>query len=341
MNTRVATSRLTGVPRYANELARLLEGRVSRISPNKNAAVGTRGHIWEQLALPMVVKQDLLFSPANTGPLGVAKQVVTIHDWSVIDHPEWYTQRFAKWYGFLLPKLVRRVRHVIAVSKFTEERILEATGVSKERVTVIPNGIDGRFSPRPEEEIAAVRHALGLPSTHYLLSLCTLEPRKNLQRMIDAWRIVHKKLPDDVWLVLAGAWGASTIFRIRELPALPPRVFITGYVRESDLAPLYSGALAFVYPSLYEGFGLPPLEAMACGTPVLCSNAGALAEVVGDACFTVDPLDVEDIAYNIGRLVSDGAVRSRLRRKGLERPKRFSWELAAERTWRVLSQAVS
>jgi len=331
---------MTGVPRYANELASRLEGRVTLVSP-KSAAVVNRGHLWEQLALPIIVKHDLLFSPANTGPLGVAKQVVTIHDWSAIDHPEWYTQRFAKWYGFLLPKLVKRVQRVIAVSKFTEERILETTGISKERVTVIPNGIDDRFSPRGEEEIETVRHSLGLPSTHYLLSLCTLEPRKNIQRLIDAWRILHKELPDSIWLVLAGAWGASTIFRERELPALPPRVMTTGYVRECDLASLYSGALAFVYPSLYEGFGFPPLEAMACGTPVLCSKAASLAEVAGDACVTVNPLDVEDIAYNMGRLVSDGVLRSRLRRQGLERAKQFSWQLAAARTWDALEQAAS
>ncbi|MBC7323609.1 MAG: glycosyltransferase family 4 protein, partial [Acetomicrobium sp.] len=169
----------------------------------------------------------------------------------------------------------------------------------------------------------------------------TIEPRKNLQRLLEAWSVVCSNLPQDVWLVVAGAKGKDIIFKNTSLKKLPPRVYMPGHVPDEHLPALYSGAIALVYVSLYEGFGLPPLEAMACGTPVLISNVTSLPEVVGDAALMVDPYDVDAIAEGIKRLVEDDNLRKELSQKGLARAKLFSWDRTAEVTWSVLKEAAN
>ncbi len=339
INTRILNNRVTGIPRYTRELVRRFGDKSIQIS-SSNASEGIRGHLWEQMVLPHKVRGALLFSPCNTGPIMIEKQVLTVHDWSAMDHPEWFTRRFAAWYQFLVPKLVRRVRRVIAVSKFTQERILEATGVPEEHVIVIPNGVDASYSRRTDLEIAAMRQSLGLPSGYYILSLCSLEPRKNLHRLLKAWRIIQKDIPKDIWLVLAGGSGKSLVFRNVDFGSLPPRVWLAGYVSDEHLPALYSGALAFVYVSLYEGFGLPLLEAMACGAPVVNSGTASLPEVAGDASIMVDPYDVGAIVDNIRRLIDDSVLHEDLRQRGLNRAKLFSWDVTARNTWQVIKEAV-
>ncbi|WP_414041915.1 glycosyltransferase family 4 protein [Acidithiobacillus sp. M4-SHS-6] len=205
---------------------------------------------------------------------------------------------------------------------------------------VITDAADMRFVP---QDGAAIQHALrplGLPTPHYLLSLGSLEPRKNLGRLLRAWEVIHRGLPDDVWLVVSGAKGKSLVFQdVPELRTLPPRVFLTGHVPDELLPSLYAGALAFAYLSVYEGFGLPPLEAMASGTPTLVGNRASLPEVVGDAAQQVDPFDIEAIADGIRRMVEDSSLRAALRQKGLERAKQFNWDKTAEQTWQVLVEA--
>jgi glycosyltransferase involved in cell wall biosynthesis len=289
--------------------------------------------------LPYYSKGKLLFSPANTGPLSVAKQVVTIHDLSVIDRPEGFNPSFRAFYQFLLPRLARRVRAVITDSAFTRERLIEWAKIPPSRVHAIPLGVDRRFSQQQLDSIEKLRNTLEIPSPYYILSLGSIEPRKNLPRLFAAWERIQQALPDDVWLVVAGGKGKSSVFKDVGIQ-IPPRVHLTGRVSDEFLPTLYSGALAFVYPSLYEGFGLPPLEAMACGTPVLTSNVTSLPEVVGDAGLLVDPYNVEAMAHGIRRLVEDSALREELRKKGLERAKQFTWERTAELTWAVLEEAM-
>ena len=387
VNTRVLSHPVTGVERYTLELLHRFGDSVVRIAPRK-AMGGIRGHAWEQLVLPMRVGGDLLFSPCNTGPLAVANQVLTIHDVAALDHPEWLNAKFALWYRWLTPRLARRVKHIIAVSEFTRGRIIAHTGVGPEKITVIANGVDSRFRPMEANAIQEALVPLALPSRRYVLSLGSIEPRKNLPRLLEAWGKILPTLPEDVWLVVAGArntrvfrstdneqrttnspaavaaknpesgirkqegnMDASPIesgahpkpsgsclldsgFCEREAQSL--RVHYTGRVADELLPALYAGAMAFAYLSVYEGFGLPPLEAMAAGTPVITGNLTSIPEVVGEAGMMVDPLDVDAIACGLKELVENQELRKKLGEAGVERAKRFSWDGAAEKTLGVL-----
>jgi len=338
VNVRILRFPTTGVQRYTLELLSRFGDRVERVAPSHNPE-GVTGHLWEQIVLPFEVGRHLLWSPSNTGPLAVRRQVVTVHDAVPLDHPEWLNPRFAGWYRFLLPKLIPRVQRVITVSEFSKARILEHIRVDPTRIVVIPNGVDARFRPlENQEHLRLIRH-LGIPSPHFVLSLGSLEPRKNLGRLLKAWELVSRKLPQEVWLVVAGAKGKAQIFQDVSFEELPPRVHFTGHVPDEYLPALYSAALVFVYVSVYEGFGIPPLEAMASGTPTLTGNQTALPEVVGDAGLTVDPFSIEAIADGLHTLIDNSALRQQLRQRGLERVAQFNWDDIAERTWSVLHEA--
>jgi len=335
LNARFQAHRVTGMQRYAAELAGRLAGRIELVRP-KVPLAGAKGHLWEQLYLPMVVGKRLLWSPNNTGPLAVSRQVCTFHDLIPLDHPEWFNPRFADWYGWLLPRLARRLPRLIAVSEFTKSRIVELCKVPESKISVVPNGVDERFRPQPAGSIAAMRSALSLPEGDYYLYVGSLEPRKNLAALLRAWKKAGESLPGDVHLVIAGARGRSQIFAGTHEDPPPPRTFFTGYVADELLPSLYSGALAAVYPSLYEGFGLPPLEAMACGAPVITSNTTSISEVVGGAAVTVNPTSVDEIAEAMLAVAANSRLRSELREAGLARAARFSWERCAGDTWNLL-----
>jgi len=340
VNTRILRSPLTGVQRYTLELLSRFGDRVTQVAPRRKLG-GVLGHTWEQFFLPSQVSRNLLWSPSNTGPLAVKRQVITIHDVVPMDHPEWLTSKFAIWYRLLLPRLAKRVTHIITVSEFTKQRVIETLQVPQEKISVIYNGVDSRFAPCLGENMAKVRAMLGLPSARYMLSLGSLEPRKNLHSLLQAWEQILPDLPHDLWLVMTGAKGRNSVFGNFSLEKLPPRVFLTGHVKDEYLPTLYSGALLFAYLSIYEGFGLPPLEAMSCGTPVVTSNADAISEVVADAAMRIDPHDVEAIACGIRHVLEDSVLRENLRRKGLERARRFTWERTAKLTWEVLRDAAA
>jgi glycosyltransferase involved in cell wall biosynthesis len=333
LNARFYAHRPTGMQRYAIELVRRFANQLDPLRPAM-ALRGPAGHLWEQVYLPSAVRGRLLWSPNNTGPLAIARQVCTIHDLIPIDRPEWFNPRFAQWYQWLLPRLARRVQHIIAISEYTKQRVIERLRVPASKITVIPNGVDERFSPRPADEIAAMRQALGLPAP-YLLSVGSLEPRKNLPRLLDAWRLIQSSVDRDLELVVAGATGSSRVFGSVSLDSRP-RVRCIGYVPDERLPALYSGAVALVYPSLYEGFGLPPLEAMACGTPVVTSRTTSLPEVVAARTVLVDPEDVESIACGILQILDSADLRETLRKNGIERAKEFSWAKSAEQTLGLL-----
>jgi glycosyltransferase involved in cell wall biosynthesis len=336
INTRSQTAGMSGVQRYAVELQRRIGSSLRPTAPRRPLQ-GVKGHLWEQTVLPTLVRDGLLWSPANSGPLAVRKQVLTVHDVASLDHPEWFSPVFAAWYRWMTPRLVRRVQRVITPSEFSKQRLLAVTAIDESRVVVIPMAADDRFCPRSTQEVKRVRNSLGIRSPYYVLSLGTLEPRKNLGRLLAAWTSCVPDLPDEIWLVIAGSGGSSRVFSCPDFGSAPPRVHFTGFVADSDLPALYSGALALAYVSLYEGFGLPALEAMACGTIPVVSNNAALPEVVGKAGLLVNPFDSEAIAAGIKRIIQDLGLRQELKIQAIKRSREFSWQSAADLTWDVIS----
>lgn len=335
MNTRVLSAPLTGVQRYVRNIVAHLPVPLRPIHP-RCALRGISGHVWEQCILPARLGSARLWSPSNTGPLAVKRQVVTVHDVVPLDHPEWLNPKFAAWYRWLLPRLLRRVERIIAISDFTRDRILARTAVEPDRIVVIRHGIDRRFAPQSRAAVEIMLTALQIPSPRYFFCLGSLEPRKNLAILLQAWGRVQDELDPAIWLVIGGERGAERVFAPLRLPPDPPRTYWTGRVPDELLPAAYTGALGFIYPSVYEGFGAPPLEAMACGTPVIAGNRTALPEVVGNAGLLVDPLHVDDLCQALLDLARDGALRSRLRAAGLQRAAGFDWRETGLRTWEAL-----
>jgi len=334
VNGRFRSHKITGIQRYAHEITRRLDFPV--IEPGRSLK-GWRGHAWEQINLPVLSFRGLLWSPCAAGPLLSSRQVVTFHDLFPLDSPEWYQPIFARGYRTLLSALSRTATHIIAVSRFTKDRVVERLKVHPDRITVIHHGIDSKAFYRAEERMLRARGELKLPSGRYILCVGSLEPRKNLSRLLLAWSEVVGCLPQDVWLVVAGSHDGK-VHSAPRVASIPERVVFTGYVPEALLAGLYSGSLGFVYPSLGEGFGFPPLEAMACGAPVFTSNRTSLPEVCGSAAIYGDPTDTTEIARGIKLLCLDASLRDRLRHLGLEQASRFTWERAAQATNDLLLQ---
>ena len=293
-------------------------------------------HLWEQTCLPLKLKQgQLLWSPTNTGPVWYRNQTVTVHDGAVFAHPEWFSRQYAAWRRLMLPKLIRHARHLITVSEFAKRNICDHTGLPEEKITVIPNGINHTFfRPGRSEEVEPVLSKYHLEG-NYLLTVGSFDPRKNFRRLLEAWNRIEDRHPD-IKLVIVG--GNSANFADHGTTQQAQKVQFLGYCPDQDLPALYSGAMAFLYPSIFEGFGLPPLEAMACGTAVVTSGISSLPEVVGDAALLVDPYDVESIVNGIEKIIVDDELRKDLYFKGLQRASQFTWEKTAERTWQVLQK---
>jgi glycosyltransferase involved in cell wall biosynthesis len=332
VNGRVLLKPLTGVARYARSvLERLPRGQIEIVHPPRGRAVG---NLWEQLALPMRVPSDgLLWSPANMGPLALRRQVVTLHDVSTLDHPEWFSRDFAAWYRVALPRLVRRVRAILTLSEFSRDRIAHHFPEVAGKITPTHLGVDDAFFQVQEGDVDRVREKYALPET-FVLSVGSLEPRKNLRGLVKAWSITDT--PPGVELILVG--GSGPAFSGAELPELAT-VRKLGAVPDEDLPGIYRAATLFVYLSLYEGFGLPPLEAMAGGTPVLCSAAGPLRVIAAPAAAVVDPTRPPEIARAMGELLRDPVRRQELAARGREHARRFDWADAAKQTWDVLMRA--
>ncbi|MEJ2264727.1 MAG: glycosyltransferase family 1 protein [Anaerolineales bacterium] len=332
VNIRPLSRRLTGVERYTQQISARFSERVHFIRPRY--AEGFSGHLWEQTWLAnRVGRRDILWSPANTGPLSVSSQVVTIHDLSVIDHPEWFDKRFSAWYRYMLPRLSARSRLVITDSMYSKIRIMRAFRISESKIRVIPCGVDTEFfRPRTHSEQAVARRKYGL-SDAYILFTGSLVRRKNLGRLISAFSKMEEAFTP-LRLAIVGASGGS--FRELELGETSRRVDWLGYVDDGDLPAIYSGAKAFILPSIYEGFGLTVLEAMACGVPVIAARSTALPDVVGNAGLLVNPFSVEEIARAISNLLGDADLRRALIRKGLERAQSFSWDRTAKLVWEAI-----
>lgn len=284
---------------------------------------------------------DVLFVPAHVLPLiHPRRSVVTIHDVGYLAFPE--THRVVRRLELHLSTLwnVRKAWRIITVSRATRDDLVHHYHVPVERMSVIPHGVSPRFRPADNPaDIEAVRARYALPE-RYILYVGTIQPRKNIVRLIDAFaQIARSQSPaETTHLVLAGkrGWLTRAIEQRAAEHQLSDRVRFLGYVPEEDFLPLLQGAQVFAFPSLAEGFGMPVLEAMACGIPVLTSTTTALPEVAGDAALLVDPHETGAIAEGLQRLISDAALREELRARGLARAQAYSWERAARATLDVL-----
>lgn len=294
--------------------------------------------VWEQTRLAALARSlDLLHGLAFALPLACAcPAVVTVHDLSFFRYPEAF-RRFNRVYlSWMTRVATRKAARVIAVSESTRQDVLTYCGVAAERVVVVPNGVAAEFHPADPQAAAAFRQRKGLPE-RYILFLGTLEPRKNLERLLEAYALLvrgHAAGSAPPALVIAGGrgWFYETIFARAARLGLTERVIFPGFVPADELPWWYRAAELFVYPSLFEGFGLPVLEAMACGVPTITSNVSSLPEVVGDAAVLVAPEDTEALADAMARVLAEPTLAARLREAGLRRAARFSWSRTAAET---------
>jgi glycosyltransferase involved in cell wall biosynthesis len=340
VNARFRGGPQTGVQRVAAEIVPRLGMPYREIAP-RSAASGMKGHAWEQFILPFKASGAPLWSPCNTGPLAVRSQVVTIHDAAVFDHPEWFSRQFVTIYRHLLPRLARSARRIVTVSEFSRMRLASALNLPLGRIEVVLNGVSAQFTPRTSEEIAAAAARYGVRPGSYFASLSTLEPRKNLALTLKAWNAVRADLPADTQLLLIGGTGKAQIFAPHEAAAAGAQeegIVRAGFVPDSDLPALLGGATALLYPSRYEGFGLPVLEAMACGTPVVTADGSSLREVAATAALYVDPDDPAGLARALRALSGDAVLRSELRDAGLAQARLFSWDDTATKMRHILQR---
>ncbi|MFC1811503.1 glycosyltransferase family 4 protein [Thermodesulfobacteriota bacterium] len=335
INGRFLKQRATGVQRYANEIFKRTQFSV--VEPPYFFSTGFRGHLWEQVLLPFrLSSKHLLFSPCNTGPILIKNQVILIYDVAVLHNPDWFSRKSSFLYHLILPYLARRSKHIITISEFSKISILKYFNVSTKKISVVFPGVDIFFSPQNKSEIVRVGKAYNLPE-RYVLFVGSIDPRKNIIELIKAWKLIYRNI-SNVKLVVAG--GKSNILGEVKFNSLADDVSFLGYVPDNDLPGLYSGAEIFIYPSLYEGFGLPPLEAMSCGCPVIVSNTSSLPEVCGDAALYCDPHSSDDIAEKIHFLINNTSLQEELKRKGRERALKFTWEKCAKEICEVIETLI-
>jgi len=291
--------------------------------------------LWYRLRLPLPVETwagrlDLFHAPDFFLPptLPGTRTLVTVHDLSFVRFPDSVMPGMARKLNTWVPRAVARADHITAVSEATRQDLIELYGTPPQKISVLHHGVTSDFQPVTDPaRLSAVRKNYGLGSNPFILSVGTVQPRKNYRRLIRA--MAH--VPPPVSLVIAGGdgWQTGEIYGEVAAQRLEKRVIFAGFVTDADLPALYSAATLFAYPSLYEGFGLPALEAMACGTPVVTADASALPEVVGDAGLLVDPTDENAIAAGINRLLADRDLQRRLSVAGKRRAAQFTWDNSA------------
>ena len=283
-----------------------------------------------------------VFHSINVTPLPQrqGKRVVTVHDLTCLLFPQFHPWDRRMLFRLSIRRAARLADAIIVPSLATGRDLAARFPLAKSRIRVVPHAPNERFVPQRPEDCLRVLASHGLAHGDYLLFVGNVEPRKNLQALIEAYDRMRKATRLLPRLAIAGGagWKNQGIHRAAATSAFAADIRFLGHVSDADLPSLVSGALAFVYPSLYEGFGLPPLEAMACGTPVITSNRSSLPEVVDDAALVVDPDDREALVDAMARLVSDATLREEFRARGLERARRYSWDETARRTIEVYEE---
>lgn len=293
--------------------------------------------IWQRLRLPLPIEWltgalDLFHSPDFVlPPVRHARTVLTVHDLSFLRYPECFSPPLLRYLLSAVPRSVERADLVLADSENTRDDLIELLGVPPERIRVVYAGVEPEFAPSLQAEIEAVRERYSIQRP-YLLGVGTLQPRKNFRRLIEAYHLLRQERSIPHQLVIAGGrgWLYEPILEAIESHGLQEDVRLIGFVDDTDLPALYTGADLFAFPSLYEGFGIPVLEAMACGTPVVAADASSLPEVAGEAALLVSPTDIEALAEALWLGLDDSELRETLRARGWEQCRRFTWSASAQ-----------
>lgn len=352
INGRFLTQQITGVQRYALEIVRTWDlnfqnwdiGTHCRLVILTPAApllhdpdfgnipirtVGNlKGHLWEQMELPFYTRDGVLINLCNTGPILKRNQTVTIHDAAVFTVPQAFSFIFRTWYRRLLPILGARARRIITDSVFSQKELVRFCDIPRERLDVIYLGKEHMIAQAADDSIIK---AYNLPDKRYVLAVSSLSPNKNFGSIVKALDLLQEEsLP----VVITGGVNPK-VFRGGNL-SLPSNIRYVGYVSDPQLRALYEHAGCFVYPSFYEGFGLPPLEAMALGCPVIVSNAASLPEVCGPAALYCDPHNPRDIAAKIKLVMNNPALRSEQQEKAMKQASLFTWEKCAAQLWSMI-----
>jgi glycosyltransferase involved in cell wall biosynthesis len=351
INGKFASQRITGVQRVGYELAMAFQrlfpegsdipfllpadARAEVALPKaKIVARWLKGSVWEQLALPFVTGGRTLLSLCNMGPLFARRQVVMMHDVAVYDLPENYSWKFRLWYRFAFAILKHSASHIVTVSEFSKQRIVARLGIDASRISVIWNGVDHFDKIKAD---TAILPRFDLQRDRYVLAVGNLSVGKNLARVLAAFERLSER--HDWQFVVVGGCDLR-VFNPKAKAGydLSKNIIAPGFVSDGELRALYENAACFVFPSLYEGFGLPPLEAMSCGCPVVVSREASLPEVCGDAAMYCDARSVEDIAEKVAQMMSDPAQRETWRARGREHARVFRWERSARQLLDVLER---
>lgn len=353
VNGRFLSHPITGVERFAAEVisaldkllghcptAHLSQGRVQLLVPQnackelslhyiRTRRIGRlKGHLWEQLELLAASSDGVLVGLANTGPLWHRRQLITIHDASVFANPGNFSLAFRSWYRLLIPRLGRRAKKILTVSEFSKGELIRYCEFPETKIEVVYNGVDHIIREPADAYFVSGRNII---PGNYLLCVATSSPNKNIGLVTDALQFL-----DGVDLDLVTVGGTNSKVFSESSLSRNRRVHELGYVSDRQLRALYENALCFVFPSLYEGFGIPALEAMACGCPVIVARTSALPESCGNAALYCDPRDPHDLAVKLRSVLEDEQLRDRLRRAGHARVEQFSWETCARKVYTVV-----
>jgi glycosyltransferase involved in cell wall biosynthesis len=362
VNGKFTAQRTTGVQRMARNLLDALDEHLAENASSASKRVvllfpkgaerpiyrhietqelGSRAvplHLWEQCMLPLATRSGLLLNLSGSAPLLARKQACLIHDAAVFDRPGAYSATFRLWYRTLFWLLSRRQVTLLTVSAFSQQRLAERLGIMASQIGVVPGGAEHLARVTPDASVLA---KLGLEPNRYLMAVGSANPNKNFDALRAAFHRVS--IGRDVKLVLVGS-ANPRVFAGRPTTtgaAMMSSIVQAGRLDDGQLKALYQHATGLVFPSLYEGFGLPPLEAMSCGCPVAASDAAAIPEICGDAALYFDPASVEQMAAAMQSLLDDAPLRERLRRAGAQRLQRFRWDLAANSLQSYLQSALA
>ncbi|WP_232487318.1 glycosyltransferase family 4 protein [Azotobacter chroococcum] len=331
VNARFLTQPITGVQRYSLEISRQLSSLLPSIKfvAPKNIihheiaralgveVVGSRtGHTWEQIDLPLFLKRrgtPLLVNLANTAPLFYKKKISTLHDVAFERFPENFSWKFRSAYRLAIPKALKGSLQVLTVSEFSKKEICAIYNIPSEKVSVVPNAVSESFQRKPSSA-----------TEHYVLAVSSINRQKNFHGLIEAFGLLKQNTHK---LYIAGSLNKNFADPdlVKKIES-DPRIKLLGRVSDEDLVNLYSGADAFIFPSFYEGFGIPPLEAQACGCPVIVSNAASLPEICEDSVLYCSPHDTNDIAEKIKLLISKPDLAQTLKEKGYANIERYNWK---------------